>query len=102
MEEAVEVVSVRATLRTPLPRRAEERTLQGSPNGRPASAWTAYSFTRGEELEFAIVERSSLTGSGGVSGPAIVLEETATTYLDAGFSARPTESGSLVLTDEEA
>src|SRR5262249_50584653 len=102
MDEAVEVVSVRATLRTPLPRRAEERALQASTNGRPASAWNAYSFTRGEKLEFAIVERASLAGGEPISGPAIVLEETATTYLDAGFSARQDDSGSLFLTDDES
>jgi N-methylhydantoinase A len=101
MEEAVEVVSVRATLRTPLPRRAEERVL-ASANGRPAGMWNAYSFTRGEKLEFAVVERASIGVGEAIAGPAIVLESTATTYLDAGFSARHDETGSLFLTDEEA
>ena len=31
-----------------------------------------------------------------------MIEDTATTYLDAGFTARLHESGSLFLTDEEA
>jgi N-methylhydantoinase A len=101
MEEAVEIVSVRATLRTPLPRRAEERALAVSENGRPAGTFQAYSFTRGEPLDFAIVERSALK-DGELAGPAIVLEDTATTYLDAGFTARLHESGSMFMTDEES
>jgi len=102
MDEAVEIVSVRATLRTPLPRRAEERALPGSSDGHRGAGFEAYSFTRGEPLEFAIVDRSTVTPGTAVEGPAIVIEDTATTYLDAGFTARLHESGSLFLTDEEA
>lgn len=102
MEEAVEVVSVRATLRTPLPRRAEEHVLRPSGNGRQAASLDAYSFTRGETLSFAIADRAALAPGDIVEGPAILLEDTATTYLDAGFTARVHASGSLLLTDEEA
>ena len=35
-----------------------------------------------------------------VAGPAILLEETATTYLDAEFTARPGEQGVLEITDD--
>jgi N-methylhydantoinase A len=101
MDEAVEIVSVRATLRTPLPRRAEERALAGSSNGHRGARFEAHSFTRGEPLDFAIVDRSTITPGTAVEGPAIVIEDTATTYLDAGFTARLHESGSLFLTDEE-
>jgi N-methylhydantoinase A len=101
MEEAVEIVSIRATLRTPLPRRAQERVLHVSPDGRHRTSFEAYSFTRGEPLDFAIVERTSLADGTEIEGPAIIIEDTATTYLDAGFTARQDESGSLFLTDEE-
>jgi N-methylhydantoinase A len=102
MDEAVEIVSARATLRTPLPRRAQERVVHASPDGRPPESFDAHSFSRGEPLEFAIVERTSLGDGGTLEGPAIITEDTATTYLDAGFTARQDESGSLFLTDEEA
>ena len=59
MDEAVEIVSVRATLRTPLPRRAEERALLASTNGHRGAGFEAYSFTRGEKLDFAIVDRTT-------------------------------------------
>ena len=89
MEEQVELVSMRATFRTALPRRAAERpaTATATP-ATPAAAGTvhAWSFSRGERLAFAVVDRSQI-GKAGLHGPAIVLEETATTYLDADFSA---------------
>jgi len=102
MDEAVEIVSVRATLRTPLPRRAQERVLHVSPDGRQRGSFEAYSFSRGEPLDFAILDRTSVARGASVEGPAIIIEDTATTYLDAGFTARQDETGSLFLTDEEA
>jgi N-methylhydantoinase A len=99
MDEEVEIVSARATLRTPLPRRAAESfAAAASTNGTGAKTVKAYSFTKGDWLDFAIVQRANL-GSETVSGPAIVLEETATTYLDAEFEAHVHESGSLFIND---
>jgi N-methylhydantoinase A len=100
MEEEVEIVSVRATLRTPLPRRAREQVLAGSRDGTGARSGEAWSFSRGEPLDFAIVERATLAAGETVPGPAIVLEPTATTYVDADFTARVDTSGSLFLRKE--
>jgi N-methylhydantoinase A len=98
IDEEIEIVSLRATMRTPLPRRAAE-VAPGSPatNGSARSV-DAWSFTRGERLPFAIVDRAAI-GEAGLEGPAIVLEETATTYLDAGFTARPGRGGVLHIYD---
>jgi N-methylhydantoinase A len=46
MDEDVEIVSVRATLRTPLPRRSGSQSAAGG-DGRPPASVDAYSFTRG-------------------------------------------------------
>jgi N-methylhydantoinase A len=98
MDEAAEIVALRASSRTPLPRRAEAHpAAQG--NGRAPRTVDAHSFRRGELLPFALVERSSLGAGETVAGPAIVVEETATTYLDAGYSARIDPSGCLVIDD---
>jgi hypothetical protein len=35
-----------------------------------------------------------------IAGPAIVLEETATTYLDADFGAKVLETGALMLSEQ--
>jgi N-methylhydantoinase A len=99
MDEAVEIVSMRATIRNPLPRR--EATLAAAPiesNGAIGGTASAWSFTRGERLDFAIVDRASIDESG-IEGPAIILEETATTYLDAEFRAHAGAGGVLHLTD---
>jgi N-methylhydantoinase A len=101
IDEEIEIVSLRATMRTPLPRRAAE-VAPGSPstNGSARSV-EAWSFTRGERLPFAIVDRTAI-GESGLAGPAIVLEPTATTYLDAGFEARPGRGGVLHVHDADA
>ena len=49
--------------------------------------------TEDKKQTFQIVARESLAVGDTVSGPAIVTEETATTYLDSGFEARLDASG---------
>jgi N-methylhydantoinase A len=98
MDEEVEIVSVRATLRTPLPRRTAESFTAMSANGRGRKTVRAYSFTKGDWLDFAIVQRAHI-GSKPVKGPTIILEETATTYMDAEFEGHAHESGTLFIND---
>jgi N-methylhydantoinase A len=101
MDEEIEIVSLRATLRTPLPRRASEQrpVTVTSTNARDESTDDAYSFTRGEWARFRILQRYGLEPGTTVVGPAIILEETATTYLDADFEAMVDAAGSLLITD---
>ena len=103
MDEEVEIVSLRTTLRTPLPRRAAEHvTVEASAaGGDEESSVEAYSFTQGGWRSFRVVQRSRIRPGAGLAGPAIVLEETATTYLDAGFEAHVHGSGSLLVRDSE-
>ena len=96
MEEEAEIVSIRATLRLPLPRRASEYKSVAA-GGTGAAEVEAYSFTEDKRQPFRIVARESLGVGDTVAGPAIVTEETATTYLDAGFEARLDASGCLFL-----
>jgi N-methylhydantoinase A len=96
IDEQVQVVSFRATLRTMLPRIASS-SIAGNSHGTRGSL-PAWSFTQGEQLEFAIVPREDI-GADGIAGPAIVIEETATTYLDADFAARADDAGVLHVTD---
>jgi N-methylhydantoinase A len=99
MDGAIEIVSIRATIRTQLPRRAQEQHAS-KPQGGAGGTVEAYSFTRGERLPFAIVERASIAPDTSLPGPAIVLEDTATTYLDAGWTATPHPSGALFIKQE--
>jgi N-methylhydantoinase A len=98
MDEAVEIVALRATRRTSLPRRAEASSVAQT-DGRAPRTLEAHSFRRGEPMQFALVDRSGLAAGQLLTGPAIVLEETATTYLDAGYTARVDPSGCLVIAD---
>jgi N-methylhydantoinase A/oxoprolinase/acetone carboxylase beta subunit len=47
-----------------------------------------------------VLDRASLAGGAILSGPAILLEETATTYLDAGWRAEAHPTGSLFIEQE--
>jgi N-methylhydantoinase A len=95
MDEEVEIVSLRATLTTPLPARSERIASVLVDGGRTTT--DAWSFARNETLRFTTVGRDSLAPGTRVTGPAILLEQTATTYLDAGFVALVHESGALFL-----
>jgi N-methylhydantoinase A len=101
LSEPLEIVSVRATLRTPLPR-GESAPPQARADTGESGSFRAYSFTREEFCEFAVVGRESLPAGSRLSGPAIVLEPTATTYLDSDFVLEVSPSGSLLISDEEA
>jgi N-methylhydantoinase A len=98
----LEFVSVRATLRVELPRlQPGASPTRGAPAG-PATAMPAYSFAERARMRFAVVERAALPAAGVARGPAIVLEPTATTYVDAGYAIAVESDGSLLLTRERS
>jgi N-methylhydantoinase A len=99
MTEPIEIVSVRATLRTPLPQRAEREAERRSGSTSNGTAIDAYSFTLDGQTEFQIVEREALGAGSHLMGPAIVLEPTAITYLDVGFSLEVDRTQTLLLTE---
>jgi N-methylhydantoinase A len=104
MDEVAEIVAARATVRTALPRRVHG--VAADPAARNGAACLpetveAHSFSRDERLPFRLVERAALRPGDEVRGPSIVTEDTATTYLDAGFVGRVHETGSLILTKED-
>jgi N-methylhydantoinase A len=100
LDETIEIVSVRAVLRTPLP--AMRRGAQaGGPPPAPARAIDAYSFTLGRRTEFAVIDRAAISAEAAVAGPLIVLEDTTTTYVDAGFEVRAHAGGALLIHDAE-
>jgi len=57
----------------------------------------AWSFTGAELTAFAVIDRSHLAPGATINGPAIVREQTATTYVDRGFRAAVHRSGALML-----
>jgi N-methylhydantoinase A len=96
----VQTVSVRATVRTPLPRMATPTVRAQTTNGDTALRTVdAFSFLRGERIPFTVRERATLAAGARFSGPAIVVEETTVTYVDDGFDIDVHDTGTLMLTD---
>ncbi|HEX2588874.1 MAG TPA: hydantoinase/oxoprolinase family protein [Gaiellales bacterium] len=99
LDEELEIVCVRAISTSPLERHAATAT-PGAPdvssNG-ARGAVRAWSFTSGNEQEFAVLDRGTLEPGAEVEGPAIIREETATTYVDAGHRAVVHATGALLV-----
>ncbi len=95
MTEAIEIVAVRATIRVPLPRREQRTTGKTTLPPMGSDTANAYSFALKKRVPFRLVERGAI--SAGLAGPAIVTENTATLYLDAGWHAATGAHGELQL-----
>ncbi|WP_306118514.1 MULTISPECIES: hydantoinase/oxoprolinase family protein [unclassified Roseitalea] len=94
MNESVELVSVRASTTLPLPRRDIGERPQPVAST-PREPLEAHSFSLKRRVPFRIVEREAIAEP--VAGPAIVIEATTTTYLDAGWTARIGAIGEMIL-----
>jgi N-methylhydantoinase A len=103
LENPVEVIGVRTALRKQLLRNATQGvTRSGKPESRGAAEeHRLYSFALGREVAARTLQRSSLQAGSIFSGPAIVYEETATTYVDADFNYGLDEQGCLRLQRKE-
>jgi N-methylhydantoinase A len=99
LDGPLELVACRGELRDALAAPAREQRPMGlaSPAAPTTATRRAWSFRAAEWLEFELLARDSLAPGNTVAGPAIVTEETATTYLDHGFTARCHERGALIV-----
>jgi N-methylhydantoinase A len=95
----LEIVAVRVTLRRHIARRVEVDAPSDGGNSRTEQV-SAYSFTAVCHREFQLIQRASLRPGSVTRGPAIVLEPTATTYVDAGFDIHIENGGCMVLRRE--
>ncbi len=92
----VEVVAVRATMRLPLPSLAQADPADPSPVVEEAPRRIdAYSLSLGTRTPFDVRHRTQLGATGSLTGPAILLEDTCTTYVDAGYTLEVGPSGVL-------
>jgi N-methylhydantoinase A len=97
----VDILSVRAIERTALPRPAGHAFSPSANGGGPAhTTASAYSFARDEWCDFAVIDRDDLAAGTSFDGPAIVMETTTTSYVDAGLRGTVHESGALILTQQ--
>ena len=95
IDEAVEIVTVRAISVDPLPAIPALAAAGDAQTGEgEALAW---SFTSGEDVPFRVVERASIAPRETLRGPALVVEPTTTTYVDAAWTATHGAMGALRL-----
>ena len=101
LDHELELVALRASTRTPSGLR-EWPPLPSATHSPERRTVTSFSFSLESVVEFALVERASLGRGEVLAGPAIISEQTTTTYLDAGFVAQVHDSGCLLLRNEES
>jgi N-methylhydantoinase A len=99
LDAPIEIVSIRASLRRPLPRRKQAPAASRRSG---ESVIDAYSFALGKLVPFAVLDRAALPERERRRGPMIVTEPTATTYVDSDFDAELDAAGCLHLHHRKA
>lgn len=97
LDHPIEIVTLRIALRQALPRRIENVLKNSGASPVPAQAVRAWSFAEGCEKDFPVLQRSSLPVAQEINGPAIILEPTATTYVDTDYNIFTNETGCMIL-----
>jgi N-methylhydantoinase A len=101
LEDAVQIVSARATVTREFGRfdvnSHGPASAQDDTGMRQAEAW---SFRTGRFEQFSVIDRGAISPSDKMRGPVIVLEPTATTYVDRGYGLRRGLGGELVISAE--
>ena len=99
-DEPAEIVCVRATVRTSLPRRQLPPVSGRSAGRSPPPKMSAYSFRAKTVRDFSVVRREDLPAGASLRGPAIITEATTTTYVDVGWQIEMNPSGCMMLKNE--
>src|SRR5581483_8159935 len=81
----VELVHLRVTARTPLPRPAVTQAPLRQEEPRRPRAARGYSFRKAAWTEFIIWDRAAIAPGATIDGPALIVEPTATTYVDSDY-----------------
>jgi N-methylhydantoinase A len=92
----IEIFAIRCALRKPLPRRNLNATKHGS-GGAVSAIQRVYSFAAGRMVDATTLARDDLRAGIAYEGPAIIYEETTTTYVDADCTYRVDDSGCMHL-----
>jgi N-methylhydantoinase A len=96
MDELVEIVAARATIRQALPGRRNPAPATATNEEEPVLA-QIFSFTANERLPFVVLRPWMIQSPTPTLGPALVLDDTTTTYVDRDWSIEPHATGALVL-----
>ena len=99
LDTIIEIVSTRASLRVQLPRKSESGKIDEIGIEVSNSQIECYSFTEDKKIQFDLVARSKIDSK--VSGPLIIIESTAITYVDINYDVNKDSNGNLILVNRE-
>ena len=99
LDTVIEIVSTRASLRVQLPRKSESGKIDEVGIEVSNNQIECYSFTENKKIQFDLVARSKIVSK--VSGPLIIIESTAITYVDINYDVDKDSNGNLILVNRE-
>ena len=99
LDTVIEIVSTRASLRVQLPRKSESGKIDEVGIEVSNNQIECYSFTENKKIQFDLVARSKIDSK--VSGPLIIIESTAITYVDINYDVNKDSNGNLILVNRE-
>jgi len=99
LDTIVEIVSTRASLRVPLPRKSEKGIINEEEISISSDSIDCYSFTKDEDIKFKIISRSNVNSK--MSGPLIIIESTAITYVDVNYDVTRDADSNLLIVNSE-
>ena len=99
LDTIIEIVSTRASLRVQLPRKSESGKIDEVGIEVSNNQIECYSFTENKKIQFDLVARSKIDSK--VSGPLIIIESTAITYVDINYDVDKDSNGNLILVNRE-
>ena len=97
LETTTEIVSLRATLRQALPPRKYAVEDDSGEAGNESYTLNTYSFHHNKWQNSTVYSRASLQTGKHYSGPAIITEQTTTTYIDANDTFSIEENGCVMI-----
>jgi len=99
LDTVIEIVSTRASLRVPLPRKVETGNIQEEAIEIGSNKIECFSFNKKEIIDFEIISRSNIKSS--FSGPKIIVESTAITYADVNYEVSKDTENNLILINKD-
>ena len=99
LDTVVEIVSTRASVRVTLPRKSESGKIEEDSIEISSKSINCFSFNADKNIDFSIIARNEIKSE--MSGPMIILESTAVTYVDQNYNINTDKLGNLILQNKE-
>jgi len=99
LDTIIEIVSIRASIRVPLPRKSEGGSVLEEDIFSSTNKISCFSFSENKNLDFEIISRSKINEK--KTGPMIIVESTAITYVDANYHVNIDGENNLLLTNND-